>query len=266
MTHASIRRLGNRDRQHAVSTRSPIRSRPRSPDRQHERAREAAVPTLDAMKLFALGGHADPRTCAPHVRRCGAVRRESRSGRATGREARRSARTRTRSRTGRPAASIQGRRHRLQLANLLLEREQIRAVNPTGKRHVSSRSMVGPASAICATIAGYTRIDLASIQAARLRQGVQQAERGSRSVPDSRPASPDARQQTRAHPGADAEHPVVRARGRAVPGGGGRIERATLDEREMREMLCSDGDHYYFMDTSTYEQIHISERGRSAIP
>jgi len=35
------------------------------------------------------------------------------------------------------------------------------------------------------------------------------------------------------------------------------IERATLDEREM-QYLYHDGDHYYFMDTSTYEQIHIS--------
>jgi elongation factor P len=35
------------------------------------------------------------------------------------------------------------------------------------------------------------------------------------------------------------------------------IERATLDEREM-QYLYNDGDHYYFMDTSTYEQIHIS--------
>ena len=36
------------------------------------------------------------------------------------------------------------------------------------------------------------------------------------------------------------------------------IERATLDEREM-QYLYNDGDHYYFMDTSTYEQIHISQ-------
>src|SRR5262245_26773233 len=35
------------------------------------------------------------------------------------------------------------------------------------------------------------------------------------------------------------------------------VERAMLDEREM-QYLYSDGDHYYFMDTSTYEQIHIS--------
>ncbi len=35
------------------------------------------------------------------------------------------------------------------------------------------------------------------------------------------------------------------------------IERATLDEREM-QYLYSDGDMYYFMDTSTYEQVHIS--------
>jgi elongation factor P len=35
------------------------------------------------------------------------------------------------------------------------------------------------------------------------------------------------------------------------------IERATLDEREM-QYLYQDGDDYYFMDTSSYEQIHIS--------
>src|SRR6266571_1481684 len=35
------------------------------------------------------------------------------------------------------------------------------------------------------------------------------------------------------------------------------IERATLDEREMQYMY-NDGDHYYFMDTSTFEQVHIS--------
>jgi elongation factor P len=35
------------------------------------------------------------------------------------------------------------------------------------------------------------------------------------------------------------------------------VERATLDEREM-QYLYSDGDHFYFMDTATYEQIHIS--------
>src|SRR5215467_6973626 len=35
------------------------------------------------------------------------------------------------------------------------------------------------------------------------------------------------------------------------------VERATLDEREM-QYLYNDGDHYYFMDTTTFEQIHIS--------
>jgi elongation factor P len=34
------------------------------------------------------------------------------------------------------------------------------------------------------------------------------------------------------------------------------VERAVLDEREM-QYLYNDGDHYYFMDTSTYEQIHV---------
>src|SRR6266705_6627154 len=35
------------------------------------------------------------------------------------------------------------------------------------------------------------------------------------------------------------------------------IERATLDERQM-QYLYSDGDLYYFMDTATYDQVHIS--------
>ena len=35
------------------------------------------------------------------------------------------------------------------------------------------------------------------------------------------------------------------------------VERATLDEREM-QYLYNDGDHFYFMDTATFEQIHIS--------
>ena len=35
------------------------------------------------------------------------------------------------------------------------------------------------------------------------------------------------------------------------------IERATLDEREM-QYLYKDGDDYYFMDTTSYDQIHIS--------
>jgi elongation factor P len=35
------------------------------------------------------------------------------------------------------------------------------------------------------------------------------------------------------------------------------VERATLDEREM-QYLYQDGEDYYFMDTASYEQIHIS--------
>lgn len=34
------------------------------------------------------------------------------------------------------------------------------------------------------------------------------------------------------------------------------VERATLDERTM-QYLYKDGDDYYFMDTTSYEQIHI---------
>jgi len=36
------------------------------------------------------------------------------------------------------------------------------------------------------------------------------------------------------------------------------LDRATLDERQM-QYLYNDGDTFYFMDTSNYEQIHISE-------
>ena len=35
------------------------------------------------------------------------------------------------------------------------------------------------------------------------------------------------------------------------------VERAVLDEREM-QYLYQDGDDYYFMDTSSFDQIHIS--------
>ena len=35
------------------------------------------------------------------------------------------------------------------------------------------------------------------------------------------------------------------------------VERATLDEREM-QYLYKDGEDFYFMDTSSYEQVHIS--------
>ena len=35
------------------------------------------------------------------------------------------------------------------------------------------------------------------------------------------------------------------------------VERATLDEREM-QYLYNDSDHYSFLDTSSYDQIHIS--------
>src|SRR5215469_3078539 len=36
------------------------------------------------------------------------------------------------------------------------------------------------------------------------------------------------------------------------------VERASLDEREM-QFLYRDGDMFCFMDTSTYEQIHLSQ-------
>ena len=35
------------------------------------------------------------------------------------------------------------------------------------------------------------------------------------------------------------------------------VERATLDEREM-QYLYRDGDDFYFMDTTSYEQVHIT--------
>jgi elongation factor P len=38
------------------------------------------------------------------------------------------------------------------------------------------------------------------------------------------------------------------------------IERATLDEREM-QYLYRDGDSFHFMDTSTFEQMHMDAEG-----
>src|SRR5215207_10909708 len=35
------------------------------------------------------------------------------------------------------------------------------------------------------------------------------------------------------------------------------VDRATLDEKQM-QYLYQDGDDYYFMDTSSFEQVHIS--------
>src|SRR6266498_1996174 len=37
-----------------------------------------------------------------------------------------------------------------------------------------------------------------------------------------------------------------------------RVERAMLDEQEM-EYLYDDGEYYYFMNTETYEQIHLTK-------
>lgn len=36
-----------------------------------------------------------------------------------------------------------------------------------------------------------------------------------------------------------------------------RVERASLDEREM-EYLYGDGEYYYFMDTENFEQMHLT--------
>ena len=41
------------------------------------------------------------------------------------------------------------------------------------------------------------------------------------------------------------------------------VERATLDERAMQYMY-NDGSDYYFMDTDTFEQIHISSENLGA--
>src|SRR5579884_176461 len=37
-----------------------------------------------------------------------------------------------------------------------------------------------------------------------------------------------------------------------------RVERATLDEQEM-EYLYDDGEYFYFMNTETYEQMHLTK-------
>jgi elongation factor P len=44
------------------------------------------------------------------------------------------------------------------------------------------------------------------------------------------------------------------------------VDRASLDEREM-QFLYRDGDMFHFMDTTTYEQVHLSQEvlGESAL-
>src|SRR6266508_4551101 len=115
-----------------------------------------------------------------------------------------------------------------------------------------NRSMI----AICATIPRLYREKMgSSIQATRLRKGMLVK------VGDDLFRILDLHHLT---PGNKRAH--IQARMRNIRSGTLRdekfraeedIERATLDEREM-QYLYNDGDHYYFMDTSSYEQIHIS--------
>ena len=42
------------------------------------------------------------------------------------------------------------------------------------------------------------------------------------------------------------------------------VERAMLDEREM-QYLYKDGDSFHFMDTASYEQLHIDVEGESSL-
>ena len=142
------------------------------------------------------------------------------------------------------------------LTELLVPGEQVAERIPTGVRHGKNRSMFWSRVAVYATIARIYRHNMASsIQATRLRKGMLIK------------VGNDLFRILELHhltPGNKRAHIQCRMRNirtmllsdykfRAEED----VERAMLDEREM-QYLYNDGDAFYFMDTSSYEQIHIT--------
>ena len=253
------RRLRDRDGQDAVLEIGGDRV---DVDRfgQREGAREAAVAALDAVVLLAR--HVAVRVADARAADDDAayLRRGCRFGRAPGPG---SSAVSTNSVGGfveidrrRPA----GRVGADELTELFVQREQIAQRIPARERHVSHRSTVGPArEPYVLRLQGYTDINMAH---PFKRRG--SAKGMLIKVGNDLFRILDLHHLT---PGNKRAHIQVRMRNirtlaladhkfRAEED----VERATLDEREM-QYLYNDGDHYYFMDTSTYEQIHISRRG-----
>jgi elongation factor P len=134
----------------------------------------------------------------------------------------------------------------------LLDGEQIANGIPAGKRHACDRS-TGPS---CGTIARfYAQQNMASIQATRMKKGMLvKIENDLFRVLELQHVTPG------------NLRGFVRVKFRNIRSGTlsdqklrseDTVERATLDEREM-QYLYKDGDDFYFMDTSSYDQIHIS--------
>ena len=218
--------------------------------RQDERARERAVSTLDPVVLFArnlrraaiaanhdavfLGVNLD--LIAAEARNFGG--QDECAGGLVQIDG------------GRPSGSVGAD----QLTDLIVKREQIAQWIPARERHLRIVAWVGRARPYVLGSEGYTVMP-SFIQATRLRKG------------NLIKVGNDLFRILELHhltPGNKRAHIQVRMRNirtltladekfRAEED----VERATLDEREM-QYLYNDGDHYYFMDTSTYEQIHIS--------
>jgi len=152
---------------------------------------------------------------------------------------------------GRPA----GRIGAYQIPELFVESEQIAQRIPAREGHVSSLARLPAAEPYVLVLKGYTAINMPFLQATRLRKGMLIK------------VGNDLFRLLELHhltPGNKRAHIQVRMRNiptlaladqkfRAEED----VERATLDEREM-QYLYNDGDSYYFMDTSTFEQVHIS--------
>lgn len=133
----------------------------------------------------------------------------------------------------------------------LLDRKQVSNRIPASKRHVSHRST---RVAVLRSV-GCPDSKMASIQATRLKKGMLiKMDQDLFRVLDLQHVTPG------------NLRGFVRVKLRNIRNGTlsdqklrseDSIERATLDEREM-QYLYQDGEDYYFMDTTSFEQLHIS--------
>ncbi len=143
------------------------------------------------------------------------------------------------------------RRSRRKAVQPLLNGQEVTNGIPPRKRHEPDRSI-----GVCGTIARfYPQRFMASIQATRLKKGMLvKIENDLFRVLELQHVTPG------------NLRGFVRVKFRNIRSGSladqklrseDSVERATLDEREM-QYLYKDGDDFYFMDTTSYEQIHIS--------
>jgi elongation factor P len=142
-----------------------------------------------------------------------------------------------------------------QMSELFVEREEVAQRIPARERHVFIVARLVERKPYVLRLQGYTATNMPFVQATRLRKGMLIK------------VGTDLMRILELHhltPGNKRAHIQVRMRNirtlaladhkfRAEED----VERATLDEREM-QYLYNDGDSFYFMDTSSYEQVHIT--------